>query len=104
MSDKITVVIKEPGKEPRQEQLENSLESLQKAVGGYIQVVPYHVAGTVLICNEEGKIEGLPLNFWLNSLDYIAGTAVICADQDEDFVSLDEMQAARVMRLLKEGI
>lgn len=43
------------------------LEFLQKAVGGYIEVVPdFDVyggqKGVVAFCNEEGKLHGLPFN------------------------------------------
>jgi hypothetical protein len=43
-----------------------SLEELQALVGGYIEAVP-HIPGGLdadddLICNEEGKLRGMPLN------------------------------------------
>ena len=36
---KISVLIKEPGKQPRHVNIENSLKNLQKTVGGYIETV-----------------------------------------------------------------
>jgi len=41
---------------------ENSLESLQKAVGGYIEYAPYHMPNTKVIVNEEGMLNNLPTN------------------------------------------
>ena len=42
------------------------LDEMQKAVGGYIELVPYfdHFEGEPceVYCNEEGKIHGLPFN------------------------------------------
>jgi hypothetical protein len=42
------------------------LDALQKAVGGYIEIVPglitYEGADCVAFCNEEGKLNGLPFN------------------------------------------
>ena len=37
-----------------------TLEELQKFVGGYIEAVPY--ANPVAYCNEEGRLNNLPLN------------------------------------------
>lgn len=43
-----------------------TLEELQKSVGGYIETVPYfdryNGEPCVAFCNEEGKLDGLPLN------------------------------------------
>lgn len=38
-----------------------SLVEMQKFVGGHIEVLPYQ-DGTVLVFNEEGKIQNLPTN------------------------------------------
>jgi len=62
-----------------------TLEELQKAVGGYIQVVNLG-NGTLLVINEEGKLRGLKENVEATALardaealfpnDYIVGPAV----------------------------
>lgn len=40
-----------------------TLEELQAAVGGYIEIVPINTQGyTKMIVNEEGLIRGLPVN------------------------------------------
>lgn len=58
----ITVVMLEPGKEARIAKIGSSLEAMQEAVGGYIEAV-YPFEDTVcIVCNEKGKIDGLPLN------------------------------------------
>ena len=52
---------KKPGCAPELVEVENTLKALQQEVGGYIEVItlPY---GAALICNEEGRILGLPDN------------------------------------------
>lgn len=60
----------------------NELETLQKIVGGYIEVAPYHNA--LIICNENGKILNLPKNINYE-YDYIAGTIIVCGHDREDF-------------------
>jgi hypothetical protein len=69
-----------------------NLDALQKAVGGYIEVVPYFTKyegrPCIALCNENGKIEGLPVNrkaqaFWELSFgrpiteDHLVGSIAI---------------------------
>ena len=58
----IRVVICEPGKLSRIAEIQPGLESLQQIVGGYIE--PYYgfKEDVCIICNEEGKLNGMPLN------------------------------------------
>ena len=45
----------EPGKAPERIDIDNTLEALQNAVGGYIEVIyPDERRPVGLICNEEG--------------------------------------------------
>ena len=61
MKDRIHVIIKEPGRRPEPREIPNTLEELQGFVGGYIEVYDL-AADLAIICNEEGKLLGLPLN------------------------------------------
>lgn len=58
----ITVLLVEPNQPPRTIQTEDTLEALQKLVGGYIEMLMPFDDDVAIICNEEGKINGLPLN------------------------------------------
>ena len=89
-------IIKEVGKSPRVEVINNDLETFKTLVGGYIEVVTME-EGILLICNEEGKINGLPPNFSIG-YDVIVGTAVFVAfDGKEDFTSLSDTQMLLIM-------
>jgi len=89
MEKTIKVIMVEPMKEPYPADVENTLEGLQKAVGGYIETV-YLEDYVVLVCNEEGKLLGLPGNRSLGK-DIIAGTFFVAGSNDDgDFVSLTE--------------
>ena len=74
----------EPIKKPRVMEIENTLKSMQKIVGGYIQVYDtFADDNAVIVCNEEGKIYGLPPNRAIkdqkgNIQDIIYGTFFIC--------------------------
>lgn len=89
MENTIKVVMVEPMKEPYIGEVENTLEGLQKAVGGYIETV-FQEDYVLLVCNEEGKLIGLPGNRSLGN-DIIAGAFfVVGSNDDGDFVSLTE--------------
>ena len=94
------VVMVEVGRKACEMELEDSLASMQRAVGGLIQAV-YEPGGrdAALICNDEGKLLGLPLNRALRDengeiYDAIAGTFFICGApaDSENFTSLTDEQ------------
>ena len=84
----MNVLLIEPGKEPREAEVGSDLESMQKAVGGYIEAVYTYDDPVALVCNEEGKLIGLPLNRKLEDYDIIAGTFFICGLSEDNFDSL----------------
>ena len=69
MKEKMTVLCVKPGKKPACIEIEAGLDALQRAVGGYIEAVYPHEDPVALIVNEEGKLNGLPLNRALRDED-----------------------------------
>ena len=61
-AEKISVLLVQPGKYPKMIEIEDSLEAMQKVVGGDIEEYMPFEDEVAIICNEEGKINGLPLN------------------------------------------
>ena len=98
------VVVVEPKKNPEVREIGDSLESMQKIVGGLIEAVYPFDEPVALICNEEGKLLNLPLNRALrddegNVYDIISGTFFLCAtppDSDR-FTSLTDQQEKTYM-------
>jgi len=91
---KITVLVVEPMKEPYTKEIESGLEALQKEVDGLIQVTYPYEDLVGIVCNDEGKINRLPLNRAIydengTMTDIIAGNFLIVGLGDEDFTSLD---------------
>ena len=89
----MNVLLVEPGKKPREAEIGSELEALQAVVGGNIEAVYPWDEPAALVCNEEGKLTGLPLNRVLRDengriADIVAGTFFICGLGDEDFQSL----------------
>ena len=77
------------------ERIGSDLASLQKAVDGDIQAVYPYDDAVALICGEEAKLEGKPLNRALrdeagNVYDILCGPFFICGLGEEDFASLPE--------------
>lgn len=102
----IRVVLLEPQKEARVAEIGSSLQSMQSVVGGLIEAVYPFEEQVCIVCNEEGKLQGLPLNRALRDsdshiYDVIAGTAFICDCSGEDFGSLTEDQTAKYLELFK---
>lgn len=69
----------EPERHPERADIPDTLEAMQEVVGGYVQAVYPFEEPVALICNEEGKLNGLPLNRALwdedgNLYDIISGT------------------------------
>ena len=78
MSEKINVLLIEPGKYPKQIEIEDTLEAMQETVGGYIEEYMPFDDEVAIVCNEEGKMNGAELNRAIYSddkeiLDIIAG-------------------------------
>ena len=88
------VIVKEVGKNPEVREIENELSVFQGLVGGYIEVVT--LGKVVLICNEEGKLNGSPVNFKMG-YDTINGTAVFVSSDGENFAGLDDWQIEDIM-------
>lgn len=95
----MTVLIVEPGKVPRRAEIGEDLSAMQEVVGGLIQAVYPFGEPVALICNEEGKLQNLPMNRFLldeNGLiyDLVVGTFFLCSApaDSENFESLSEEQ------------
>ena len=89
--ENIKILKVETGKEPYVKEIENTLNRLQKEVGGLIQVVDLG-ENCLAIINEEGKLNGSLPNRWLGNHDIICGDFFICGDGGEDFISLSDKQ------------
>ena len=89
----ITILKVEPGKIPEAVTIPNTLDAMQKMVGGYIEVIPLN--DVCLVCNEDGKLMGLEGNRRLGN-DIIAGTFFLAGDtRSGDLCSLTQVQLQR---------
>ena len=105
------ILVVEPLKVPYEKEIDGSLESMQAIVAGLVEAIyPFEDEELALICNEEGKLLGLPYNRALRDedgriYDVIAGTFFLCrapADS-ESFESLTEGQLAWAKKRFKQS-
>ena len=92
-SEKMTVLVVEPMKEPYVKEIDPDLHSLQAEVGGDIGATYPYSDPVALVCNDEGKLIGLDLNRGLRDedgkiYDIVAGTFLVVGLGEEDFSSL----------------
>ena len=102
----IAVLVVEPGKEPYVKEIDSGLESLQHEVGGCIEAIYPYEDPVALVCSEEGKLEGLPLNRALRDedgdiYDVVAGTFMVVGLTDDSFGSLTVEQMQKFSDLFK---
>lgn len=94
------VLIIEPLKEPYVKEIDGKLETMQGIVGGLIQmIIPFEDTEIALVCNDKGKIMGLPPNRALfdkdgKIVDIISGTFFLCSApaDSENFEELNDEQ------------
>jgi hypothetical protein len=97
---KIEVLAYRVGKAPMMETLDNDLKSLQAFVGGYIEA--YTIApGITVICNEEGRLKGLPPNREVPGAGLIVGDFLVCRNSSAgNTLSLTGKQVKTVHTLI----
>lgn len=94
----MNVLVVEPMKPPYEKEIDAGLKSLQHEVGGDIEPFYYGMDGdATILCNEEGKINGLELNRAIRDkqgtiVDIIAGTFIVVGNGNEDYCSLTPAQ------------
>ena len=93
------VLIVEPGKYPREADIEHTLEAEQAVVGGTIQAVYPWRDSACIVCNDNGIAENLPLNRMLGDYDIIHGTFFVCGLTSNDFTDLTPQQMKRYEEL-----
>ena len=101
-NEKLRVILCKPDETAKVVEIVDELESMQGLVRGYIlEYMPFHSEidprydDVAIICNEEGKMDGLPLNRGITDenghlQDIIAGDFFICYApiESERFLSM----------------
>ena len=94
------VIYVEPGKPAYETEIPDNWEARSQAVQGILDCVQMDFS-TVLLCNDESKINGMKGNRRLDNGSVIAGPFLIVGDGNE-FQPLTDAQAAHFMERFKE--
>ena len=104
------VLLIKPRQQPIITEIDGSLKSIQKLVGGTIQAIYPFKDPVTLICNDEGKLLYLPPNRMLfvpdsrKPFDVIAGNFLLCGAPpgSDSFESLSYEQIERYSRRFQQ--
>lgn len=80
--DRIRVIVKPVGLKAHVEYVENELRAFQKLVGGYIEAVPI-AEDEIILCNEEGRLMGLPFNCEVAGINFVGDIALVGVNGEE---------------------
>ena len=87
MGAKISVIIKEPGKNPRHVNISRALENLQKTVGGYVESISLS-EDLAILCDEDGLLKDKPYCATVCGCD-LCGTIVFCGVAENEDGTLE---------------
>lgn len=100
----IKIVVKEVGKEPKVKVINNNLEALRAIVGGCIEMVrvPFTNEMLYMVCNDTGKLDNLPFNFFEPARkDIIVGNVFFTAgDYEGNLIDLTDSQIRAIKSYL----
>ena len=102
MKNKIKILIIEPIGNPYEKKIEHKLETMQNIVGGLIEFIELE-QNVDLICNEQGKINNLPMNRIITN-DVICGTFFIAGQKNGETISLTEKQIKKYKKQFNSRI
>lgn len=91
------VVTKKVNDAPQIAHIED-FKAMQEFVGGYVESVTLSV-GVTMLCNEEGKLDGLPPNFIMGTDTIVGDVLFIGHTSDGDFRSLTNKEISIVIAM-----
>lgn len=102
LKEKMKVVMVEPGQYARITELEDTLEAKQRAVGGLITCAYPWEENVCIIANDEGLINGMPLNRYVEDYQVLAGPFFVCGLTKDAFCGLTDEQAERYRKVFEK--
>ncbi len=104
MEQVIKILVKEVGKIPETKIIKNEWEDFQKIVGGCFEMVrvPFTNEMIYMVCNDTGKLDNLPFNFYEPArYDVIVGNVFFVAgDYEGNTLSLNKNQIEKIKSYL----
>ncbi len=105
MEQVIKILVKEVGKTPETKIIKNEWEDFQKIVGGCFEMVRVSFTNEMIymVCNDTGKLDHLPINFYEPARnDIIVGNVFFTAgDYEGNSISLTNEQIKAIKSYLE---
>lgn len=104
------VIMLESNKPAYLKEIGNDLYSMQEQVKGNIEIIyPFEDQYVGLVCNEEGKLNGLPLNRVIvdkdgEIIDVIAGKAFLCDCSTDELQSLSPELTEKYLKIFEHPV
>lgn len=92
----------EPGQYAYVAEIESDLASLQRAVGGLIDCAYPWKEPVCIVCNDEGLINGMPLNRTVERYGALAGPFFVCGIDADSFCSLNDTQVEKYLSIFQK--
>lgn len=101
------IILVEPMKIPVIREIGHDLKTMQEIVGGTIQAVYPFDDPVAIVCNDDGKVIGLPENRALydkdgNMYDILCGTFFIVGLDEEDFTDIPAEYAEKYVERFRK--
>jgi hypothetical protein len=87
----------EPGKPAYEAEISDSLRAFQQAAGGNIEVFCPFDDNAVIVCNEAGKINGLPHNRTVHGEPMVGNFVIVGDDGEGNFCPLTDEQTQKYL-------
>lgn len=100
--EQIKVILVQEGKPAKSVSIENKLEAMQELVGGQIEEYMPFADDIAIICNEEGKMCGLPLNRAIYAEDTNEMIEIIAGDFFIAYAPIDSEKFESLPKELEE--
>ena len=97
----LRIVFVELGKPAYAAEIEDTLQAKQHAIDGMIEVVS-NGDGTLIVCNEDGKLIGLPANRRMADGGVLVGNFFVIGESEEIFRSLTDEEIQKYLARFAE--
>ena len=94
----LRAILVEPNKAAVECTIENTLESLQHVVDGWIEITYPFDDDVMVVGNEEAKLIGLEGNRRINGQIYAGNLLLVADDHEGDFRSLTDDEVAKYLK------
>ena len=84
--NKIRIIYVAPDGDAEEREVDNTLEAFQELVGGNIETVTI-ASDCVVVCNDEGRINGMPYNCHVANIDFY-GPVVFAGVEGDEFADM----------------